>query len=71
MISGLVDKAWPALTNAGPNSTSKSVNSFALNLACFSNFNLPVNLSHPIENIKANIGIRVCHSLLKSLLGFF
>ena len=50
MISGLVDKACPALTNAGPSSTSKFVNSFALNLAFSSFFNLPVNLSQPTEN---------------------
>ena len=51
MMSGLVDKACPALTNAGPSCTNKFVNSFALNLACASFFNLPVNLSHPTENI--------------------
>ena len=51
MISRRVDKACPALTNAGPSSTNKSVNSFALNLAFASFFNLPVNLSHVTEKI--------------------
>ena len=51
MISGLVDKAWPALTNAGPSFTNKFVNSFALYLACSSFFNRPVNLSQPTEKI--------------------
>ena len=50
-MSGLVDSACPALTNAGPSSTNKFVNSFALNLACGSSFNLPVNLSHPTEKM--------------------
>ena len=50
-MSGLVDKAWPAFTNAGPNSTNKFVSCFALNLACDSIFKRPINLSHPIEII--------------------
>ena len=41
-----------ALTNAGPRSTNKFVNSLALNLACSSFFSLPVNLSHPTKRCK-------------------
>ena len=70
-MSGLVDNACPALTNAGPNSTNKFVSCFALNLAFDSFFNCPVNLSHPTEIIYTNIGIRVCQSLLNRRLGFF
>ena len=57
--------------NAGPNSTSKLVNSFALSRARFSCFKTPISFSHPTPVKNNAIGISVCHSLLINRVGYF